>query len=455
MSEKRIVIIGAGPTGLGAAWRLQELAHKNWAIYEKNEHVGGLAASFVDDRGFTWDVGGHVLFSHYAYFDNLIERLLGEDYLTHMRESWIRIADRWVPYPFQNNIRYLPKKMIYTCIADLMDCHCLQDAPADNFRAWMENTFGSGIVKYFMQPYNEKVWAYPLHEMSKDWIAERVSVVDAKRVLKNVVLEQDDVGWGPNSTFRFPLKGGTGEIFRRMVPYIQDHLFLNEEACRIDLHERIIEFSTGRIASYDVLINTMPLDIFVSLCTDSPELIRKDATKLVHTSGLIIGLGFRQKIDNQRCWIYFPESNAPFYRVTNFSNYSFNNVPAGDTERYYSLMSEVSYSQFRPADKKRIVEETTEGLIQGGMIAENDTNDIVSRYVLDVPYTYPVPSLLRDEALKNIQGYLEDHDVFSRGRFGGWKYEVGNMDHSAMQGVEIVDRVLLDENESTYRVENL
>ena len=455
MNEKRIVIIGAGPTGLGAAWRLQELEHKNWAIYEKNGHVGGLAASFVDEKGFTWDVGGHVLFSHYAYFDNLIDHLLGEEYLTHMRESWIRIVDRWVPYPFQNNIKYLPNDMVYACLAGLMDCYCLQDAPADHFRAWMQNTFGSGIVKYFMEPYNEKVWAYPLHEMSKDWIAERVSVVNAKRVLKNVVLNRDDVSWGPNSTFRFPLKGGTGEIFRRMVPHIEDHLFLNKEAGCIDLSRKVIEFSTGPVVPYDILINTMPLDIFVHLCTDSPEVIIKEAGKLVHTSGLIIGLGFRQKIDNQRCWMYFPEYNAPFYRATNFSNYSFNNVPAGDTERYYSLMSEVSYSQFRPADKKGILEETTKGLIQSGVIAEDDVNDIVSRYVLDVPYTYPVPNLSRDEALKNIQGYLEEHDVFSRGRFGGWKYEVGNMDHSTMQGVEIVNRLLLDEKESTYRVENV
>ena len=66
--DKRIVIIGAGPTGLGAAYRLQELGHKNWKIYEKQGYVGGLAASFVDSQGFTWDVGGHVMFSHYKYF---------------------------------------------------------------------------------------------------------------------------------------------------------------------------------------------------------------------------------------------------------------------------------------------------------------------------------------------------------------------------------------------------
>ena len=60
--DKRIAIVGAGPTGLGAAYRLNELGHKNWAVFEKNGFVGGHAASFVDPEGFTWDVGGHVLF---------------------------------------------------------------------------------------------------------------------------------------------------------------------------------------------------------------------------------------------------------------------------------------------------------------------------------------------------------------------------------------------------------
>jgi protoporphyrinogen oxidase len=71
--EKKIVILGAGPTGLGAAYRLQELGYRNWAIYERHDYVGGLATSFVDDAGFTYDIGGHVMFSHYPYFDTLVD----------------------------------------------------------------------------------------------------------------------------------------------------------------------------------------------------------------------------------------------------------------------------------------------------------------------------------------------------------------------------------------------
>ena len=71
----RIVIIGAGPTGLAAAYRLRELGYRNFVMLEERGKVGGLASSETSPNGFTYDIGGHVLFSHYAYFDALFDKL--------------------------------------------------------------------------------------------------------------------------------------------------------------------------------------------------------------------------------------------------------------------------------------------------------------------------------------------------------------------------------------------
>src|SRR3954471_2926387 len=78
--EPKIVIIGAGPTGLGAAYRLKELGYKNFQLYDRLPYIGGLASSFTDSAGFTWDIGGHVMFSHYKYYDNVFDRLMGDQY---------------------------------------------------------------------------------------------------------------------------------------------------------------------------------------------------------------------------------------------------------------------------------------------------------------------------------------------------------------------------------------
>src|SRR3989338_6416008 len=114
-NKPSIVIIGAGPAGLGAAWRLTELGYNNFVIYERNPYVGGLATSFIDDAGFTWDIGGHVLHSHYEYFDRMFETVMQGEYLTHQRESWVWMRDRFIPYPLQNNIHRLPADVLKEC----------------------------------------------------------------------------------------------------------------------------------------------------------------------------------------------------------------------------------------------------------------------------------------------------------------------------------------------------
>ena len=148
--------------------------------------------------------------------------------------------------------------------------------------------------------------------------------------------------------------------------------------------------------------------------------------------------------------MYFPESNAPFYRLTYLSNYSPDVVP--DPSRYYSILAEVSHSEHKPVDRASIVDETVRGLVATKMITEQEVDDIVDAHLIERDYTYPTPSLERDEVLSAVQPWLESQGISSRGRFGAWRYEVGNMDHSVAQGVEWVNRVLLgdDANELTW-----
>ena len=147
--------------------------------------------------------------------------------------------------------------------------------------------------------------------------------------------------------------------------------------------------------------------------------------------------------------MYFPQSDSPFYRVTYLSNYSPNMTPEGD---YFSLLAETSYSRFKTISKETIIEETIQGLINSNLLKEEDRLKIVSTYLIDTLYSYPIPFLGRDRVLKDIQSFLTGVSIYSRGRFGGWKYEVGNMDHSVLQGMEVVDRILMDEKETIYTI---
>lgn len=453
----RILIIGAGPTGLGAGYRLKQLGYTNFTLVDRHPYVGGLAHSFTDDAGFTWDIGGHVMFSHYQYYDDCFDTLMGGDYTLNDRESWVRMFDRWVPYPFQNNIRYLPRQAAYECLSGLIAAQTgkgkvASHKDATNFGEFIDAVFGEGIAKHFMRPYNFKVWAHPPEMMNKHWIGERVAVLDIDRALKNVVLETDDFGWGPNNRFKFPLKGGTGEFYRRFGVALQDHIQLEKTVASIDVDAKVATFTDGSTEPYDILVSAMPLDV---LCRDIltgqvPDTLRARAAQLKHSGGHMVGVGLKRPCPSTKSWMYFPEDNCPFYRVTYLSNYSPFMTP--DKDRYYSLLCETAYSDHKPVNHDTIVEDTIVGLENAGLLEPGERDDIVTTWHYHAEYSYPTPSVDRDAILADVIPWLEDRAIYSRGRFGMWKYEVSNTDHTLMQGVELVNRLLLGEPETTIGI---
>jgi protoporphyrinogen oxidase len=450
MSTKRILVIGAGPTGIGAARRLQELGYENWTLYEASDYVGGHATSHVDAHGFVWDEGGHVIFSHYSYFDRLIEDALGTEVNERVRESWIVHGESWVPYPFQNNLRYMPKDIQVKCLLGAAKVNGSSNTEAANFRDWILATFGEGIAETFMFPYNRKVWTTPLERMSKSWIGERVSVVDFRRLLENVLYSRDDVSWGPNSKFKFPLHGGTGEIYRRAASRFSGNIRRGKTLVEVDTARRTLSFADGSGDTYDILISTAPLDLLVQMMKPANSRLREAAELLEHNNLFILGVGLEKPIETGKCWIYFADADMPCYRATYFSKYSPFNVPNGDISRYSSLMCEASIPKGHPVDADAIWKQALAGLIRAGILEERDQERIVSRYQRFVSYSYPIPTLERDKALQVIQPALLAERIYSRGRFGAWRYEIGNMDHSVMMGVEAVGHAVAGEQETVF-----
>lgn len=443
---ERIVILGAGPTGLGAAHRLAEFGHADWEVYERTDHVGGLASSFRDPHGFVWDHGGHVMFSHYRYFDELVEQMLRGDYDQHMREAWVWIHGRYVPYPFQNNIHRLPPDIYLECVMGIIEAQKRQ-LPRANFEQYIHAIFGEGIAREFMLPYNFKVWAHPLAMMDTRWQGDRVPTVDVRRILHNQLENRDDVSWGPNNKFKFPLLG-TGMLYERIAESLPRVVQFQQPAERIDPLRREITFADGRTTQYDHLVTTMPLTELLPRLVGCPTELLDAARQLHHTEGLFIGIGVADPCPSEKCWMYFPGSDSPFYRVTYLSNYSPMMTPGPG---HFSLLAEVSSSPYKRESAGDIVDRTIQGMINCELLTpEQVETKIVSRQLMRVPYSYPVPTVGRDAALAVIQPWLMEHHIYSRGRFGAWRYEIGNTDHSVMQGVELVNFLTSGTAETTW-----
>jgi len=226
---------------------------------------------------------------------------------------------------------------------------------------------------------------------------------------------------------------------------IKDNLFFNNELVAINTAKKQALFGDGSREDYDVLINTMPLNELIR-CSDLDEL-KEPSNRLCHSSAIIVGIGLKGVTPSDKNWIYFPEDNCPFYRVTYFSNYSKNNAPDG----CWSLLAEVSYSQFKQEKKATAIERVIDGLKNTGLITPG--MDIVDTYAFDADYAYPIPTIKRDAELALIQSKLMALDIYSRGRFGAWKYEIGNMDHSFMQGVEAANKIMLGADETIWKMQ--
>ncbi|KAG5480991.1 hypothetical protein LSCM1_06665 [Leishmania martiniquensis] len=461
-ADKQVVIIGAGPTGLGAAVRLLELKHPNFHLYDGGTAPGGLSRSVKDEKGFLWDMGGHVIFSHYAYFDDVMNLAIA-DWNTLQRESWVRCSDTWVPYPFQSNIHRLPPKMRDACLKGIEEAEAARATAAQekprNFAEYVSRQFGEGIADIFMRPYNFKVWAVPLHVMSTEWVGERVANVNVERIKENVQLNRDDLGWGPNATFRFPKAGGTGAIYEavwRMIPETHKSLGPPHRVTKVNPITKTLTLASGEAVQYDALVSTMPLDDLLRAIASGLEeedaeaasrsllrapRLREVADQMIYSSTHIVGIGVkgRPPMEMQTaCWLYFPGDGIPFYRATIFSRYADTNAPAG----HWSVMLEVSQNDaYKSVDADTIVEDCITGLQRATLLRPED--EVVSCWHHIETKGYPVPFVGRNEMLEEVLPVLRDtHQIYSRGRFGAWKYEVANQDHSWMQGVEAVGHIL-------------
>jgi protoporphyrinogen oxidase len=300
--------------------------------------------------------------------------------------------------------------------------------------------------------------------MQCQWLGERVAAPDLKAVTKNVILQKTAGNWGPNATFRFPARDGTGGIWiavANTLPKEKTRFGKHGAVEKVDEKAKKVTLGDGTVVKYEKLVSTMAVDALAEKIGDM-ELVK--LTKgLFYSSTHVIGVGIRGERPERigdKCWLYFPEDNCPFYRATIFSNYSPHNQPEvsvklstkqladgsspADSEPkegpYWSIMLEVSESSMKPVDRENLLAESIRGLVNTEMLKPED--EIVSTYHRCFDHGYPTPTLEREGALTQLLPALQKRDIWSRGRFGSWRYEVGNQDHSFMLGVEAVDNIV-------------
>jgi len=457
VNQYDFLIAGAGPCGIGAAWTLaKEFPNHRFLVVDPSSYPGGCAASEITPERFVFDLGGHVLYPHkeFTEFLQMLETV-GCDWNYSVPVRGVYLHGRLVPAPVQSNLRLLPSSELVPILGDLLILRMRRwfSKPSvetsrkepESLEDYLQSVFGNQLTRRVMRPLNLKMWAIHPSKMSSAWVKERsgsrlpnVPEVSLRRLVKQLLLKIDDPAWLPTTRVKYPAAGGTGSIWTKAVANLgPDQVRLNTGISQIETNSRTVFLCDGSRLKYSSLLSTMPLDTLLRLVIDRPDLSAL-TIGLRKSSALLFGFGISGRIPTRYRGVHTfqcPESNVPFWRVTIPSNVAPGNVP--DAEQYYSILCEISLpfsDHLTISDELR--DQVRNGLDEIGLIAFNAL--IVSRFERVLPHGYPLPFTGRDELLSTIHQRLLAADIVSRGRFGGWRYEVSNQDYAFTQGVEAI-----------------
>lgn len=417
----RIVIIGGGLAGLSAAYHLRE---HDPLVLERESELGGLCRSFFQD-GFTFDCTGHLVHLRNPYTRELVDRLLPDAFNSYERLASIYSKSTLTPYPFQANTHGLPPEVVKECLTGFIETlrqkHLHEPR---NFKEWTLQTFGAGIAKHFMLPYNEKFWKDDLRNICADWVSWSIPKPKLEEVI-NGALGLTNKGMGYNPRFIYPRSGGINCLPLAFAGHVR-RIDSEVEVHSIDPVRRVVRTTDGREEPYDHLITTLPVPTTYRLLSSAPERLRDDASRLKAIAVLNINIGVdRPRISDQH-WMYFPESDYIFSRVGFPMNFSAAVAPPETS----SIYVEITHPEDAAMNVEEAFERSIDGLVRCGILRKDDR--ILTRHVIDLKCAYVVFDRHRQSCIQGLTDYLASQDIYSCGRYGRWDYF--SMEDSILSG---------------------
>lgn len=431
MAATKYLILGAGLAGLSAAYHLPR---EDTLVVEREEEVGGLCRSRWID-GFSFDCTGHLLHLKEEPIRDLVLSLLPEAFNAVERRSLVYSKGVYTGYPFQANTYGLPEEVVRECVVGFVESlmrRGREDRPAENFRDWTLATFGEGIARHFMFPYNEKLYRIDLSEVECGWVSWSIPRPSLDEVVRGAFgVEVRGLGYNPR--FLYPKRGGIDAIPSALAARCGS-IRLGTSVLSVDPVARKVILAGGEVIDYERLVSTLPLDALLRMLHPVPEgSLRDSAARLRAVRVINLNLGINRAGVLPGHWAYFPEPEFPFYRVGSPTNYSDGVAPRGCS----SLYVEVARRRDEPVVPEKIREEAFEGLRRAGILRGADRILVEEMIVLDPAYV--LYDHHRRAALPGIHGMLERYGILSTGRFGAWEY--GSMESALRQGREAAARL--------------
>lgn len=429
-----IVILGAGLTGLSAAYHLEKKGFYNYKIFEKESEVGGLCRSVQQD-GFTFDYTGHLLHINDDYFRSFIDTCIGfEHFNTITRQSFIYSEDTYTRYPYQINLYGLPPHVIAECIEKYVTRPRIRTTKNLSFQQWVLNSFGAGFGKHFFFPYQRKIFDYPVTKLSASWTGRFVPTTSLNQMLLGALQDNyKEVGY--NAHFFYPKVGGIFFLINKLYSLLKNTAQTNHCVKTIDMVNQRIIFTNGAEEPYQQLITTLPLKTMLGLLKEPAHSnLAAAQTSLLCNSVINFNLGINRPDLSTKHWIYFPESKFPFYRLGFSHNFAASMAPTGCS----SLYGEFSFLNKSP---QKVAQLLKESLKETKKLLSLADHEIMTEKIISIDHAYVIYNHWRDNNVPKILKQLADHQIFSLGRYGAWKY--ASMQEGLLEGKQIADALII------------
>ncbi len=448
-NEKPILIIGAGPAGLTAAYELAKKGVRS-LILEKDSVVGGISRT-VSYKGYHFDIGGHRFFTKVDRVNRMWREVLGDDFITRSRLSHVYYKRKFFLYPIKplDVVAKLGLWESFLAGCSYLRAKLVRRPREESFEDYIVNNFGWRLYNTFFKSYTEKVWGIPCTEIKASWAAQRIKGLSLTSLVttaifgnkgnrvKSLIEQFQYPRLGPGQMWEKTLdlirKTGLGEIRFRATP-----LALESEGGRIT-HVRVRSDGGEERIAISGVVSSMPLpELFGILGPSVSTGALSAAQSLSFRDFITVALILKRENLFPDNWIYIHEPGVAVGRIQNFNNWSPDMVPGNGTTclgmEYFCFTTDPLW---RKSDDELIAQAAHELEVIGLARASDVTDGAVVR----MEKTYPVYDDAYDAAMPLIEAEVARFsNLYPVGRNGMHRYN--NQDHAMLTAMLAAENIV-------------
>lgn len=459
--NKKIVILGAGITGLTAAYALSKKGYKV-TVFEKSKEVGGLATSYIDKEGCVYDYGPHEFCTENKELIKILKEILGKDLLIRKKKASQYFFNKYIPYPLKpiDFLTKLPLHLSITVFFEVLFAKIKQyyNPSLDySFKSWTKSRFGNTLYDKYFGPYTTKVWGINPDELDLSTASSRIgfnSIFDLLfKTVQHYITKKDNF-----STIHNPLKdsfyyskGGNIKLIQSLYKRCSKEnvkFKMGFKATKITIKNSKaikINFSNKKsISNFDYIINTTPL-------TSLTKMINKRNNFPLRFRSMIFGfISFNQSELSPYSWIYTPSKELIFQRITEFKNLNADMCPKNKTNIAVEISCFKKDKIWKTSDED-IIQKIIRDLKKMKLLKGNEE---YSGYIKKQEYAYPLQirgfqTMIEEIIIKDIQPIKK---LVTIGRQGLFKY--CNQNECMEMALNTVNQIINNTTKFNYNFED-